>query len=570
MNEQAEPVRSPLSGPDSHQTSGPPPQPRPVQQSGSRGRVRHGNGASDKQREDQDTSSHTFEEAEAVRRYVTSEAGYTNVPARVGIRCIVKGATPTQQPEPYWRSRADTAAKIQNPLYASNAGTIPMKQPQSLRSRANCAAEIPNPTYASTAGEPLSYWRSLANAAAKIFSPLRASSSDDPPMDQPQTDNQARANDDENTPDVTYATIPDSAYPGEASGRRGVCSFLRARRSCLAAGIAVLLGLVAVGLAPLTFSNKQEISQLSTTVKRDMRQLSTTVDALKRDNDDIRRLSLALDALKRDQDDMSTTVDVLKRDQDDMGQMSATVDTLKRDQDALKRDQDALKREQDALKREQDALKRDLDYGRNGTAALEQRLHEIVKTLRYTMWRGTCYKAFNTRKTFSEAAAACRADGGTLAMPRDAETDAFLTSLYKSVSDDRCFWSRLHGQREEAFWFGLQRVEGRFEWVDGSTLGPYNSWGPGQPNNHGNEDCVVYFKSQNKWHDYVCNNDMHRQQAGVSPLLYSDFLTIRSQTSLCNAKSAVRGFSGPSPHSVAGWMLGGRQPLSNLIRLQSN
>ncbi|XP_078687044.1 uncharacterized protein LOC144919467 [Branchiostoma floridae x Branchiostoma belcheri] len=122
MYEQAEPVRLPFSGPDSPQPSGPPPQPSPVRQSGSRGRARHGNGASDKQREDQDTSSHTYENAEDAKRYATSA---------------------------------------------------------------------------------------------------------------------------------------DGAYPGGASGRRGVCSFLRARRSFLAAGIAVLLSLCAVGLAPLTFSNKQ-------------------------------------------------------------------------------------------------------------------------------------------------------------------------------------------------------------------------------------------------------------------------------------------------------------------------
>ncbi|XP_019636232.1 PREDICTED: C-type lectin domain family 4 member F-like, partial [Branchiostoma belcheri] len=324
MYEQAEPVRSPFSGPDSRQTSGPP-KPRPVRQSGSRERVRHGNGASDNQRED----------AEEVKRYASSA---------------------------------------------------------------------------------------------------------------------------------------DRTYPGRASGRRGVCSFLRARRSCLAAGIAVLLSLSAVGLAPLTFSNKQEISQLSTAVDALKRQLSTTVDALKRDQDD---MSATVDALKRDQDDMSTTVDALKRDQDDM---SATVD----------------------------ALKRDLDNERNRIATLEQRLHEIEngKTLDYTKWRGICYKVFNTLKTFSEAAGACREDGGTLAMPRDADINTFLIALCKSVSDA---W---------AFWFGLhdQRVEGSYEWVDGSPLGSYNSWAPGEPSNfktaNGDQDCVLFSKYRSQkgmWHDHGCH-----------------------------------------------------------------
>ncbi|KAI8516917.1 hypothetical protein Bbelb_054980 [Branchiostoma belcheri] len=473
-------------------------------------------------------------------------------------------ATPMRQPEPYWRSRAETAAKIPNPMYASNAGTTP--QPQSLRSRADDAAKTPNPMYASNAGatrmrQPLSYWRSLANAAAKMFNPMYAFSSadlpmhqpqtdykarenddentpdatyayipDDPPMDQPQaranddkntsdathttisddapinqpqTDHQARANDDGNTPDTTHPSKPDGAHPGGASGRRGVCSFLRAHRSCLAAGIAVLLSLIAVGLAPLTFSNKQEISQLSTTVKRDQ--------------DDIRHLSATVDALKRGQD-------ALKGYQDDMRQLSAAVN--------------ALKREQDGIPTAVDDLKRDLDNERSRTATLDQRLHVIEKTLPscpegYTIWRGICYKAFDARKSFSEAAATCRADGGTLAMPRDADTNAFLFSLYMSVNVRFAYWIGLHDQTKE----------GRFEWVDGSALGPYNSWAKGEPEKYGaDEDCVAYSRkitgeTSGSTHPATISitsyarlfQAVHKRLSEVSPLLYNCSPTIRSQ-----------------------------------------
>eukprot|EP00058_Branchiostoma_floridae_P007226 XP_002592714.1 hypothetical protein BRAFLDRAFT_67154 [Branchiostoma floridae] len=204
---------------------------------------------------------------------------------------------------------------------------------------------------------------------------------------------------------------------GGASGRRSLCSFFRSHQSCMAAGIAVLLSLVAVGFAPLIFINKEEISQLSTTVE---------------------------------------------------------------------------------------ALKRDLEKERSRTATFEQRLHEISKTLPscpkgYTVFRGICYKAFNIQKTFSEAAAACCEDGGTLAMPRDAETNDFLISLYKSVGN-RAFWFGLHDQFEE----------GSFEWMDGSALGNYSSWGREQPNNGwGNQDCVYYNQYvsdwKNKWYDYRCD-----------------------------------------------------------------
>ncbi|KAI8493852.1 hypothetical protein Bbelb_281990 [Branchiostoma belcheri] len=273
----------------------------------------------------------------------------------------------------------------------------------------------------------------------------------DLPQDQSQTDYQARAEDDENTPDVTYANIPadpsmDQPETDHQAHRAypGVCSFLYAHRSCLAAGIAVLLSL---GLAPLTFSNKEEISQLSTTIKSAQGHINQLTNA----------------------------VDALKRDQDNMRQLSTTVD----------------------------AFKRDLDNERTRTAALEQRLHEIGKEAScpegYTLWRGICYKAFNSRKNFNGAAAACREDGGTLAMPRDAETNAFLVSLYNSVHSDRAFWIGLHDQREE----------GRFEWVDGSALGPYNSWGMGEPNDSGDgEDCVSYSEvesTENMWNDFDCN-----------------------------------------------------------------
>ncbi|XP_019647027.1 PREDICTED: collectin-12-like, partial [Branchiostoma belcheri] len=96
----------------------------------------------------------------------------------------------------------------------------------------------------------------------------------------------------------------------------------------------------------------------------------------------------------------------------------------------------------------------------------------------YTMFRETCYKAFNILANFGDSALYCRVDGGTLAMPRDAATDAFLISLKNAVD------------KKATFWFGLndRRKEGSFEWIDGSPLGSYDSWAPGEPsNNHSKE-----------------------------------------------------------------------------------
>eukprot|EP00058_Branchiostoma_floridae_P026652 XP_002612143.1 hypothetical protein BRAFLDRAFT_88882 [Branchiostoma floridae] len=165
-------------------------------------------------------------------------------------------------------------------------------------------------------------------------------------------------------------------YPGGASGR--------SHCSCLAVGIAVLLSMCALGLAPLTFINKKGVTQLSTKVdilernqanirqltaivndlkidQDDITQLSATVDALERNQDDMRQLSVTVDALKRDQNDMSTIVDAFKRDHDDMRQLSATVDALSHVQDHMSTAFDALKRDQNDMSTTVDALNSDQD-----------------------------------------------------------------------------------------------------------------------------------------------------------------------------------------------------------------
>ncbi|KAI8502424.1 hypothetical protein Bbelb_200120 [Branchiostoma belcheri] len=108
----------------------------------------------------------------------------------------------------------------------------------------------------------------------------------------------------------------------------------------------------------------------------------------------------------------------------------------------------------------------------------------------YKMHNKICYKAFNKAINFLDASWTCRTEGGTLAMPKDASTNNFLISL-KNAVDDRGY-----------FWLGLvdRRVEGVWKWVDGTRLGHYSAWGPGEPNNLNNEDsaksdsCRVGYK----------------------------------------------------------------------------
>ncbi|CAH1268604.1 CLEC4M [Branchiostoma lanceolatum] len=112
----------------------------------------------------------------------------------------------------------------------------------------------------------------------------------------------------------------------------------------------------------------------------------------------------------------------------------------------------------------------------------------------YQMHDDLCYKAYNTRTNFRGASSTCAADGGTLAMPKDAGTNAFLVNLKNAVDGSALFW------------FGLvdERHEGNWEWIDGTPLAGYSAWSPGEPNNSGNEDCAQF--STSTWNDEECSS----------------------------------------------------------------
>ncbi|KAI8504252.1 hypothetical protein Bbelb_183200 [Branchiostoma belcheri] len=108
------------------------------------------------------------------------------------------------------------------------------------------------------------------------------------------------------------------------------------------------------------------------------------------------------------------------------------------------------------------------------------------------MFRGICYKAFATRLPFFGAVATCRQDGGTLAIPRDAEINAFLASLPRAGDYNH--------------WIGLQyrRTKGVFEWMDGSARVDYHSWDRGKPNKNIKTRSLCFLFRESKWRAAFC------------------------------------------------------------------
>ncbi|XP_035694010.1 collectin-10-like [Branchiostoma floridae] len=79
-------------------------------------------------------------------------------------------------------------------------------------------------------------------------------------------------------------------------------------------------------------------------------------------------------------------------------------------------------------------------------------------------------------------------------MPRDAETNAYLTTIHEAMAVYSGFWIGLSDQHEE----------GVFKWVDGTALGEYNDWDSGEPNDYGeHKDCVLHMV-RGTWVDATC------------------------------------------------------------------
>ena len=56
-----------------------------------------------------------------------------------------------------------------------------------------------------------------------------------------------------------------------------------------------------------------------------------------------------------------------------------------------------------------------------------------------------------------------------------------------------------------SLWIGLSdsESEGNFIWVDGKGIGPWNGWGPGEPNGDRRENCVEM--RDYGWNDHFCD-----------------------------------------------------------------
>ena len=112
----------------------------------------------------------------------------------------------------------------------------------------------------------------------------------------------------------------------------------------------------------------------------------------------------------------------------------------------------------------------------------------------WTVSGSKCFNLFEGPANWLAALQTCIAQGGSLA------------KIESQAEQDLVFG--LMGTTGRPAWIGLQDflVEGDFSWADGSTLGTYQAWLGGQPDNAGNrQDCVVLRNTDGLWNDVICN-----------------------------------------------------------------
>ncbi|XP_045567427.1 C-type lectin domain family 4 member D isoform X2 [Salmo salar] len=209
-----------------------------------------------------------------------------------------------------------------------------------------------------------------------------------------------------------------------------------------------------------------------------------------------------------DQPDTSSIMDLCtERDQCRMNR-----NQLERERDKEKMDKKEFQERYTTLTTERDRLRDRVSLLTNEKVVLEERLSRCgtgrgvegrgmaVPTMTTVLkcpkgWRmlgSSCYFLSTERKTWEESRLDCQNRGADLVIINSRQEQKFLFNCNKD------------------FWIGLTDTvtEGTWKWVDGNPLTTPKSWGSGQPNGGGVENCVLLTHSlsdQGTWHDYPCS-----------------------------------------------------------------
>ncbi|XP_019632294.1 PREDICTED: C-type lectin lectoxin-Lio2-like [Branchiostoma belcheri] len=120
----------------------------------------------------------------------------------------------------------------------------------------------------------------------------------------------------------------------------------------------------------------------------------------------------------------------------------------------------------------------------------------------YKLISGACFRLDFREMSYGDASEACKGEGARLAMPKTKELDMALSRLVYKEGENKIYYIGLRG----AFSLWARR----WVWDDGSPLGKYKGWNPGEPasRNLWMKLCVQYWSGVTgfpMWDDYSCD-----------------------------------------------------------------
>ncbi|XP_067289716.1 hepatic lectin-like [Pseudorasbora parva] len=138
-------------------------------------------------------------------------------------------------------------------------------------------------------------------------------------------------------------------------------------------------------------------------------------------------------------------------------------------------------------------LTRNMQLSLNNSDLIKQRMkNELLKMDGWVFYQSSFYLISTDKKSWNESRRYCTERGADLIIINNKEEQDFTQILSRTK-----------------VWIGLtdSDVEGRWKWVDGSSLNSsFRFWASGEPNSYsGNEDCVLTHSPG--WADYPCNNN---------------------------------------------------------------
>ncbi|KAF5929397.1 hypothetical protein HPG69_013693 [Diceros bicornis minor] len=110
----------------------------------------------------------------------------------------------------------------------------------------------------------------------------------------------------------------------------------------------------------------------------------------------------------------------------------------------------------------------------------------------WEFFQGSCYFFSQTQNIWKASISACQDMRAQLVIINSAEEQQFLK-----------FWDT---RNNRPAWIGLSdhHNEGSWLWVDNTPVN-LSFWKEGEPNNHGEEDCVDFYSDG--WNDNRCNRE---------------------------------------------------------------